>query len=313
MLRSVLPPTPHVVLDVVVPTYRCDVDVLRRIVALRASVPVTTKFWLVVDSVDPARVARVRALATAANARRPRDGHYFVQVIANPENRGASCARNIGYNYSTADWVLFIDDDVTPAETLLDAYVGAARRYPEASVFVGNTTFPPPCTFWTEAVVASNITFFYGVATRRQFPPWGVTAQLMVAGSRHQHTVQFSTAYPKTGGGEDVDFVMQVKALAATRGRSKRVVVAVPGAEARHPWWNGGQTCYGQICGWAWGDSLCLLKWPGKTFLVCPNWAEFLLAHALVAAAVGRGGPRGAGPPAGAGAGGGPPRGGGAV
>ena len=76
--------------------------------------------------------------------------------------------------------------------------------------------------------------------------------------------------------------------IAARRGRSKRVVVAVPGAEARHPWWNGGHTCYGQICGWAWGDSLCMLKWPGKTFLVCPNWAEFLLAHALVAAAVGR-------------------------
>jgi len=43
----------------------------------------------------------------------------------------------INYNYSTADWVLFLDDDVIPDHCILDAYIGAIRRYPDGKVFVG--------------------------------------------------------------------------------------------------------------------------------------------------------------------------------
>lgn len=42
----------------------------------------------------------------------------------------------------------------------------------------------------------------------------------------------------------------------------------------KHPWWNASKPCYGQITGWAWGDSLCILEWPSKTFLTFPNWVE---------------------------------------
>lgn len=45
------------------------------------------------------------------------------------------------------------------------------------------------------------MTFFYGVAKLMKHPPWGVTANICVPG-RHNNSVWFSDAYPKTGGGE---------------------------------------------------------------------------------------------------------------
>lgn len=101
----------------------------------------------------------------------------------------------------------------------------------------------------------------------------------MVKGKRHNHVVQFKGLYPKTGGGEDIDLVFQLKDFYAlhprTKGMNKNsMVVGVPGAIVLHPWWNGGNVCYSQIMGWALGDSLCLTEWPKKTFLVLPNWIE---------------------------------------
>lgn len=102
---------------------------------------------------------------------------------------------------------------------------------------------------------------------------------MMVRGKRHNHVVQFKGVYPKTGGGEDIDFVFQMKEFYFSRPGSRlhasnSMVVSVPGAIASHPWWNAGNLCYSQIAGWAWGDSLCLTEWPAKTFLVFPNWVE---------------------------------------
>ena len=45
----------------------------------------------------------------------------------------------------------------------------------------------------------------------------------------------------------------------------------------KHPWWNKGSSCYKQISGWAWGDSLCIREWPQKTFLSFPNWIEHVV------------------------------------
>jgi len=263
-------------LDVVVPSYRMNNnEILKCIVQLRATVQVYVRFWLVVDNPNDKHVKDVTALADELNAANiQKDSNYFVNVIHYGENRGASFARNHGYNYSTADWVLFLDDDVIPDENIIDAYVGAILRYPSAKVFVGLTELPPSCNAWTEMLRTCNIMFFYGIASHAIYPAWGVTANLMVRGSRFNPTIQFKSQYPKTGGGEDIDFVFQFKQWYH---RQDRVVVGVPGAKAMHPWWNNGNTCYRQINGWAWGDSLCITQWPQKTYATCPNWIEYIL------------------------------------
>jgi hypothetical protein len=103
-------------------------------------------------------------------------------------------------------------------------------------------------------------------------PSWGVTANLLVRGARFNSTIQFKYVFPKTGGGEDIDFVYQFKEWYKPLG--KLVTVGVPEAKVKHPWWNSGKTCYRQIMGWAVGDSLCITEWSDKTFLSFPNWIE---------------------------------------
>lgn len=172
-------------LDVVIPSYRKNNEaILRSILRLRASVKVYVKFWLVVDNPDPQHLIDVKQLAAESNACSAKltsapsqdvlshgQFNYFVNVVHYNVNRGASHARNTGYNYSTADWCLFLDDDVVPDPCLLDAYVGAIFRYPEARVFVGQTNLPKPINVWTQMLSASNVMYFYGIASRRTHPP----------------------------------------------------------------------------------------------------------------------------------------------
>lgn len=269
--------------DVVVPSFRIQNEcILSQILSLRASVYIYVKFWIVVDNKCEQNLKAIQDLATSFNSK-SKDGNYFVTVVFYGENRGASFARNTGYNSSFADWVLFLDDDVIPDKNLLDAYVGAILRYPTAKIFVGMSAMPPPFNFWTRILEVSKVNHFFSIAKYHQHPPWGVTANLLVCGSRFNQTVQFKSKYPKTGGGEDVDFIFQLKHYhGETKKDRKKMVVAVPGAKVSHPWWRSGGVCYGQICGWARGDSLCLTEWPEKTFVVCPNWIETIFIAAIL-------------------------------
>ena len=267
--------TSGVCLDIVVPSYRTNNnDYLRRIGMLRASREgVYVKFWFVVDNPCQSHVNDVKELANELNAKQlEQDGNYFINVIHYGANRGASYARNTGYNYSIADWILFLDDDVIPDHNLLDAYIGGIKRFPEAKVLAGMTTLPEATNTWTTMLRVCNVGYFYGVSKLRRHPPWAVTANLLVRGSRYNPTIQFKECYPKTGGGEDIDLVYQYKNFYPTCGL--HTTAAVPEAVVKHPWWNGGNLCYRQIRGWAWGDSMCILEWPSKTFLTFPNWIE---------------------------------------
>lgn len=266
-------------LDVVIPSYRKNNhQILESILRLESTKQAFVKFWIVVDNPDHQHLKDVKDLADLLNDDRFRkQGNYFVSVLDYGENRGASYARNLGFNYSSADWVLFLDDDVVPSEHLLDAYIGAIKRYPKAKIFVGNTELPVAFNTWTKMLRTCNIMYFYGISKHVPFPPWGVTANLVVRGSRHNGTIQFKSLYPKTGGGEDIDFCFQFKKWYEKACRTDRIIVGVPGATALHPWWSNGMICYNQINGWARGDSLCISEWPDKCFWSFPNWVEFVV------------------------------------
>lgn len=210
-----------VCLDVVVPSYRANNnDFLERIALLRSSCEdVYVKFWFIVDNPANQHIIEVKALANKLNSiQLKRDGNYFINVVHYGENRGASYARNTGYNYSVADWILFLDDDVIPDFNILDAYIGAIKRYPEAKVLAGMTILPESENIWTDMLRACNVGYFYGISNQMRHPPWAVTANLLVRGSRFNPTIQFKNCFPKTGGGEDIDFVSQYKQFYPTMG-----------------------------------------------------------------------------------------------
>ena len=90
-----------IVMDVVIPSYRTNNnDILERIVNLRASVDnVYVKFWIVVDNPLTWHVDDVKDLARRCNEKQLQSSNnYFINVIHYAENRGASYARNTGYN-----------------------------------------------------------------------------------------------------------------------------------------------------------------------------------------------------------------------
>eukprot|EP00588_Corethron_pennatum_P030414 CAMPEP_0194311960 /NCGR_PEP_ID=MMETSP0171-20130528/8886_1 /TAXON_ID=218684 /ORGANISM="Corethron pennatum, Strain L29A3" /LENGTH=960 /DNA_ID=CAMNT_0039066277 /DNA_START=458 /DNA_END=3340 /DNA_ORIENTATION=- len=245
-------------LDVVIPTYRCDESALRVLTSLRSERPVALHTTLVVDRPDAVNLDAIRRLASQEHNR-------TVRVCVLEENSGASWARNVGLWQSFGDHVILLDDDVIPEKGLLDAYLGALEREPGAAAYVGVTELPVPTTLVQQAMAACNICYFYGVARHQRHPPWGVTANICVPA--RLNPVSFDRRFPKTGGGEDVDFCIRSQ-------QHFGKCVAVPGARVLHPYWD---RPLQQVSGWADGDVLCLESLPLSTFRTTPNWVELAL------------------------------------
>lgn len=124
------------------------------------------------------------------------------------ENKGCSAARNHGLKESAAEWVLFLDDDVIPQKDLILQYAEAiAKLGDSAHGFIGLTQIPEPTKLHTQAVVLSDVTYMYSIASVLPNPKWGVTANLVM---RRTPGISFrEDVFPKTGGGEDVDICLR--------------------------------------------------------------------------------------------------------
>jgi LPS sulfotransferase NodH len=252
-------------IDIVIPTYRCDLSMLTSLASLTANRPVSIHTIIICDRPEADNLDQVRSLTSYAPDR-------TVRVDVVPFNMGAAAARNLGLDQSFGDHAVLLDDDVIPDDGLIDAYLAAIDRMPGAPIYVGVTTLPTPTTFVQKAIVASGICYFYGVATKHTNPPWGVTANLCVR-SRGSKT-RFSLRYPRTGGGEDVDYCIRVS---GSRGK----LVSVPAATVQHPFWSDPSR---QVRGWASGDVLCLDALPHAVFWTLPNWVEMVLFCLLASA-----------------------------
>jgi hypothetical protein len=114
------------------------------------------------------------------------------------------------------------------------------------------------------AVHLSDVTYFWDIATKMKKSPWGITANMAVKNSR----LRFDTRFIKTGGGEDIDYCLQLQ---------KWPLLCVPNAKVIHPWWHGGDRCYGHFYRWAVGDSNLIDKYPKLTYRNWPNVWEMTL------------------------------------
>ena len=173
-------------------------------------------------------------------------------------NEGAAAARNRLLDEAwPCDLVIFWDDDVLPSPACVDAYVDACRAHPEAAGFAGPTFLPRCPRLLPTAIHMSDVSFFWEAPLTlydqgHTHVPWAVTANCAF----RKTALRFREGFPKTGmlcqqlqrtgrpvsprspptedwlaagGGEDVDFCLQVA--------SHRGLLAVPEASAVHPWW----------------------------------------------------------------------------
>lgn len=143
-------------INVVVPSYRCQLSMLRGITTLSATSPASVHMLVAIDN-PHVPLEPLRELEDWSY-------NHLVRVYQNSDNVGASQSRNTGIASSFGDWVVLLDDDVIPSRNLLDAYLGATHRNPDAMVLVGLTSLPDPSTLMQHALKASQLTFFYDVA-----------------------------------------------------------------------------------------------------------------------------------------------------
>ena len=264
----------HIVMDVIIPTVRSEDSTLDTILALESPPHVQTQFIVIID---PLPNANPGSMAELSNLRRQLETRHGsrVRVRVNPSNAGASGSRNAGLDESSADWVLFLDDDVLPTPTLLAEYANAIKTHGPSSAagFVGLTTFPRPFPSVVAAGVAlSWVTYFWQGAVLAPSLPWGVTANLCTRRTR----VRFDTRFPVTGGGEDIAY------CAAIRSHLGLPLLGAPSAHATHPWWNNGTPRLSRFFGWAWGDSCLADLFPHHTYRTYPNAVEIAVIAFLI-------------------------------
>lgn len=267
-----------ITLDVLVPTFRAPVEALERIISLSVPPGMSTQIIIVCDRPGHAAAEAAMAALQAAHRDNP-----MVRVRVNHENLGAGPTRNRALVESAADWVLFLDDDVLPDEDLLAHYASAILSHPNATGFVGLSELPRPTSARQAGVCLSGVSFFWEAA--RTFPtelelPWGVTANLctrrMPGEKGGRGGVWFGEQFPRTGGGEDIDFCLRLREQVRCALPGSVGLVAAPAARVVHPWWDGGAPSVSHFAGWAAGDGMLTELFPEHTYWNWPNLAETL-------------------------------------
>ena len=265
-----------ITLDVVVPSYRIQMSFLKPILELKAS-STCSVMWIIIidDPLSPSIGELQREYGMRAD----------VRIRVNAENSGASASRNRGMEESAAEWILFLDDDVTPQNDILVEAEAIIRAHPNAAGFVNNTKFPPANTIFTTAIHLAGITHFWDIPEKlkdglpyadkiKDDLPWGVTASLIVR--RFKDDLSFGLVFPKTGGGEDIDYCIRKRDWFVHHGLQgfKPALKVV----ATHPWWNEGRRSYGRFFMWGKGDSYLMAMFPQYCYFdPFPSSAELAL------------------------------------
>jgi glycosyltransferase involved in cell wall biosynthesis len=194
-------------MDVIIPTFRCDITIIEQIINLPSTENVSTMFIIIVDNPEAPNRKELQNLEVKySSGKVPK-----VRVRFNKTNTGASMTRNVRINESSADWIIFLDDDILVEHDnqILIEYSKCINKNPKAGGFIGTTRFPQPVNWRQRGVVDSGIVYFWDIAQKMNCPPWGVTANLCT----QRTEVRFHDDFVKTGGGEDVAFCIDTESF----------------------------------------------------------------------------------------------------
>ncbi|KAG2111913.1 uncharacterized protein F5147DRAFT_651043 [Suillus discolor] len=179
--------------------YRVLLPFLDAILALKGSSTCETMFIIIIDNSHCPKTTELEA----KYAHRP-------DIRINESNFRALASRNRNLP------VLFLDDDVTPQDDILIEAKKAIRANPQAAGFIGNTYFPVASTVFTNAVHLAGVTYFWDIAAKmpenESDMPWGVTVSQSISSPAVFRT------FPKTGGGEDIDFCRKKRDFSVAHG-----------------------------------------------------------------------------------------------
>lgn len=211
------------VIDVVIPSFRLDEQILLRIINVERPVHFNINFYIVADNPDLSIPVAIGDLADKG----------VINLTVNDVNLGFSRTRNKGIRLGKGKWLLLLDDDVTPENTLLTAYANAIGKHPDALGFAGITNFPKPFNTNTLALELNGNTGHSKGANTHKELMWIPTTNVMLNRDKMDPEL-FSESLEK--GGEDMEFLVRNAII------NDEKYISVSDAIVEHPWWNGGDT-----------------------------------------------------------------------
>lgn len=261
---------PIITIDVVVPCYRINKFYIEKILEISSDERTDHRFIIIIDK----NIEDINK--NTYNYLKECEEKYNVRIRVNEKNMGASYSRNKGLKESHSDWILYLDDDVIPDKNIIIKYVDSLIENPQKDGFVGNSILEKNKYHSTDSVHMAQTTFFWNISENFKYVSWGVTANLFV---KRYNNIEFDLDFPKTGGGEDIDFCLKLK---------NWPLVSVKDAIVVHPWWNDGKRIYmwKRFIKWALGDGLLINKYPNFTYRTLPNIWEWSLLFALISVVV---------------------------
>ncbi|RFM27819.1 glycosyltransferase family 2 protein [Deminuibacter soli] len=248
-------------IDIIIPSYRLEAQYLLPLLQLQRPAATIIHYYVIAD--NPAVVV-APAIQQLVN-------NDDIKLLINEHNLGAAVSRNKGIDSGQADWILFLDDDIIVPPNLLETYAAAIQQYPDATGFIGLVNLPPAQDAFTRAIQVSGSMDIFSIAQRKPAYAWGATANFLISRNAISD-IRFSHAYPKAGGGEDVDFFLKVRAH-----NQYKDYQSLPAAAVLHPWWNQGRVNYKRPFRYGIGNSYLAALNPAYTYYDWLNTPETLL------------------------------------
>ncbi|WP_295772318.1 glycosyltransferase [uncultured Mucilaginibacter sp.] len=235
-------------IDVVIPSFRLDERYLLPILKLNVPAYITVNYYIIADNPKVKVPDAVWQQSQLNN----------VHLIINEHNLGFSKTRNKGIDAGRGDWILLLDDDITPHPDLLEAYVQQINLKPHALGFVGVTNFPPVMNAVTQALHITGVSTHFQRAQREEEMYWSATSNFMLnrkllSGRRFLPELTKST--------EDMEFLFRN----AFENELKQYQSA-PLAIVTHPWWNNGAPQTRRMFLYGQGAGEVARLWPVKQY-----------------------------------------------
>jgi glycosyltransferase involved in cell wall biosynthesis len=246
-------------IDVIVPSYRLQSKYLVSILQMDIPVETAIRHLIIADNPQAEIPPDVKSLID--NKR--------ILLFRNTENLGVCKTRNIGIDHSTADWVLFLDDDIKPSPNLLNTYVQAIKENEGEIGFFGDVVFPQPINSFTKGIALSGLLAFFSVPKTNSYRKWSPTANVLVKRSAIGN-IRFNEIFAKAGAGEEIDFFLNIYQ------HTQQELKGIKNAEVYHDWWYKGKRIYTRFVRWNTGIAMLPGIFPLYAYYTLPSMAEIL-------------------------------------
>lgn len=252
-------------IDIVIPSFRLDEDVLLRIINLKRPEKFQVSIYIVSDNPNIIIPGSIQALHQSGK----------IILLINETNLGFSATRNKGIQSGSGKWILLLDDDIHPSGSLLLAYADAIQKCKDALGFVGVTNFPKPNNNVTRALKLSGIVSHFENESLHEQVRWAPTANLIL---NRDKLVPGLFDESLRAGGEDIDLLVRNSL------HFREQYITVSSATVEHPWWDNGTMQTKRLFRYGIAASQIAAKEPVKhyTYRDFTNTSETILLLLLV-------------------------------